>query len=310
MDKCNLCGERDFVFLFSGHDYLSFSPLAFRVMRCNKCSLVCLNPRPKEMVDYYNLYHKGMLERDVFLFLLPDRVRKIKRLKTIGRILDIGCGTGGFLSEMQKEGWDVYGCDIYPDACDTAKKESGLKNVYNEDILFLNFPEKFFDIITLWHVLEHLTNPQEALKKINYLLKEDGILIIESPDFSSWQSRFFRDKWYALDLPRHLYQFSPEVLERILESAGVRIFKRDYIVNPRVTFISLKKSLLRHLKIERFLHPEELEKPIAISNKTNGMLWIWARAIFNLACFLFTIALVIIHQEDSFRVYCKKGKKR
>jgi len=309
---CNLCGNNEFTFLFNGHDYLFFSPLVFQLMKCNKCGLVCLNPQPANIINYYDAYRKENLKKDAFLFLSPDRVKKIKKFKNSGKILDIGCGKGEFLFDMSREGWDVYGCDIYPNACDLAKKEFGLKNIYNDDLLSLNFPENSFDVITLWHVLEHLTKPLETLKKINQILKDDGVLIIESPDFSSIQSKFFKSKWFALDLPRHLFQFSPKTLEKILKLANFKIFKRDYIVNPRITFISFKKSLLRYLGIERFLNKDESEESIITTHfRKAKILWRLSRSVFNLFCVLFSLFLALIHCEDSFRVYCKKisGRK-
>lgn len=310
LNTCNLCGSDDFSFLFSGHDYLSFSPLTFNIMKCNKCGLVCLNPCPKNLVKYYDNYRKASSGKDIFLFplLLPNRVKKIKKLKTQGKILDIGCGSGGFLLDMRKEGWDVYGCDFSPYICDVAKNVSGLKNIYNGDVLSLNLPENYFDVITLWHVLEHLTKPLESLRKISKLLKNDGILIIESPDFSSIQSKFFKSKWFVLDLPRHIYQFSPKTVEKLLNSVNLEILRKDYIVNPRINFVSLKQSLLRCLEINKY---PTTEKSGGKANRVfdapkKGIAWKFSRYLFNYACLFLSLFLVLIHCEDSFRVYCKK----
>ncbi|MFH1258742.1 MAG: class I SAM-dependent methyltransferase [Elusimicrobiota bacterium] len=311
---CCLCGKNDFVLLFSGHDYLGFSPLTFKVMKCNQCGLVCLNPYPENLIKYYDAYHKSFLEKDIFLlpWLLPDRIKKIKKIKTPGKILDIGCGVGIFLLDMQKEGWDVYGCDIYPDSCNIAKNMNGLKNIYNEDVLSLNLSENYFDVITLWHVLEHLTKPQDTLKKINKLLKDDGILIIESPDFSSIQSKFFKSKWFPLELPRHIYQFSPNTVKKLLNSVNFEILRKDYVVNPRINFVDLKQSLLRYLGINKYLTEEEPKKKISVEedfHKTS-VTRNFFRYIFNYFCLIISLFLALIHCEDSFRVYCKKLAKK
>ena len=213
--KCNLCGSEDFSLLFKGHDYQYFSPLTFKVMRCNRCGLVCLNPRPKKIVYYYPERRKA-IEKDSFSFLAPDGIKKIKRLKKSGRIFDIGCGHGYFLFDMSKEGWEVFGNELSKTGCDFARETLGLKNTYNSDLLSLDFPENFFDVVTMWHTLEHMKKPQETLRRIKRILKDDGVLIIESPDFYSLQSRFFKDKWFSLDLPRHLYQFTHKVLEKLI----------------------------------------------------------------------------------------------
>ncbi len=307
LEKCNLCGSEKFTFLFEGHDYLSFSPLAFRVMRCSRCGLVCVNPRPGNIIDYYREYHKRSLEKDVFLSLSPNRVKKIKKLKNGGRILDVGCGFGKFLFEMSKEGWQVYGNDISQVACDNARKEFGLKNIYNGELLSLNFPENFFDVITLWHALEHLEKPKETLKRIYQILKDDGLLVIESPDFSSLLSRFFKDKWQALELPRHLYHFSGRTLRKLLKSAKFEIVKEDYLTDSRVSFIALKVSLLRWLGIEELPNRDQLkESEISAHSRKVKTLWRFTRFTFNWTCLLFSRFLNLINCRDMFRVYCRK----
>jgi len=306
--KCNLCGSEDFSLLFKGHDYQYFSPLTFKVMRCNRCGLVCLNPRPKEIIHYYP-ERKEVIEKDYFLFLNPDRIKKVKRLKKRGRILDIGFGHGDFLFDMSKEGWEVYGNEISKTGYDFAREKLGLKNIYNSDLLSLDFPENYFDVVTMWHTLEHMKKPQETLRRINRILKDDGVLIIECPDFSSLQSRFFKDKWFGLDLPRHLYQLSPKILKKLLESAGPKTFRKDYIVNPRISFISLKRSLLRWLGNQRVPIREEIKKPSAIANFRNAKtLWWSVSFVFHLICLLLSLFLILINSDDSFRVYCKKMK--
>ncbi|MCG2725693.1 MAG: class I SAM-dependent methyltransferase [Elusimicrobia bacterium] len=307
---CDFCGSRDFKFLFSGHDYLAFSPLTFNVMRCNKCGLVGLKPCPENLVKYYDSYRKDSSEKDIFLFplLFPNRVKKIKKLKSPGKILDIGCGAGGFLSDMQKEGWAVYGCDLDSNICDTAKNSTGLKNIYTGDVLFLDFPDNFFDVITLWHVLEHLTNPKDTLRKINKLLKDGGILIVESPDFSSIQSKFFKDKWFSLDLPRHIHQFSPKTVKKICNSASLEIFKKDYIINSYINFVSLKKSLLRYIGMDKYLTKKEADKSAdsVFGFQKSNIAYKFFLRVFNYGCLFLALLLAVIHCEDSFRVYYRK----
>jgi len=307
--KCDLCGSNDFSLLFKGHDYRYFSPLTFKVMRCNGCGLVCLNPRPKKIINYYP-QQKKVIKKDYFLFLRPNRIKRIKRFKKGGRILDIGCGQGYFLFDMNKEGWEVYGNEISKTGCNFAREKLGLKNIYNSDFIPLDFPENFFDVVTMWHTLEHMKKPRKILERINRILKDDGVLIIESPDFSSLQSKFFKEKWYALNLPRHLYQFSPKVLEKLLKSIGFEIYKRDYIVNPRISFMDLKMSLLRWLGIRRVPGKEEIKESSAIGDfRKAKILWRLGRFVFNLICLLFSLFLILINSDTCFRLYCKKIEK-
>jgi len=307
--KCNLCGSEDFALLFEGHDYLSFSPLTFKVRRCSRCELVCLNPRPENIIYYYREYHKRSPEpkKDIFHFLSSNRVKKIKRFKKGGRILDVGCGSGKFLFEMSREGWEVYGNDISDVACDNVRKEFGLKNIYPGELLALNLPENFFDVITLWHVLEHLETPLETLQKIHRILKDDGLLVIESPDFSSPQSKFFKDKWQALELPRHLYHFSGRTLKKLLKSAEFEIVKEDYFTDSRVSFVDLKVSLVRWLGIEKLTNRGQFkESEISAHFRQAKTLWRFTRFIFNWMCLLFSRFLNFISWRDMLRVYGRK----
>ena len=307
---CDFCGNNDFTFLYNSHDYLSFSPLTFKVMRCNRCDLVSLNPRPENIADYYGKYRKGYSKKDIFEFLVPNRIMKIKKYKKGGRILDVGCGQGGFLNTMLKDGWEIYGVELSKDACDFARETYGLNEINNCDLLSLDFPDNFFDVITLWHVLEHLGNPKDTLKMIYKILKEDGLLIVESPNFCSIQSRFFKDKWFSLDLPRHLYQFSPKILKKYLNETNFKIIKRDYIVNPRINFVSFKKSLLRWLGIQRAPKIKENDK---LNNDANfrgdKIVWRLFRFSFDIFCLLISLFLNLTNCDDSFRVYCKKKEK-
>lgn len=298
--NCELCGGEDFTLLFQGRDWQYFSPLTFKVMQCRACGLVCLNPRPREMMQYYPEGKKESI-KDYFDFLQPNRIKKIARLKKKGRVLDIGCGWGEFLFQMSKQGWGVFGTDISKTRCDFAREKLRLNNVYNSGLCSLDFPQDFFDLVTMWHTLEHLDRPQETLRTINRILKDDGVLIIESPNFASPQSRFFKERHYQLDLPRHLYWFTPHVLEKLLKLAGFKIYKRDYIVNPRICFISLKMSLSRCLGVRK------LPVPGAITSfRQTRILWDLLSWTFNLLCLALTSFLILINCDDSFRVYCRK----
>ncbi|MBU2573291.1 MAG: class I SAM-dependent methyltransferase [Elusimicrobia bacterium] len=307
---CDFCGGRDFEFLFCGRDYLAFSPASFNLVRCRRCRAVCLNPRPADILPYYEMYRKGAPDGRLVDFLSPDRVKLVRKLKPRGRALDIGCGRGSFLSGLKDSGWEGYGCDISPEACERATRESGLTNIYNCGAEALDLPESFFDIITFWHSLEHLERPREALEKAVRLLKDDGVLVIESPDFSSLQARFFKDRWFMLDLPRHQYQFEPANLEAKLAAAGLAVFKKDRLVNPAGTFVSFKQSLLRYAGLEHAPGKSGAGEPVAITAlRRAGPLWALLRLAFDCACLAAALPLVLLRREDSFRIYCKKAVK-
>jgi 2-polyprenyl-3-methyl-5-hydroxy-6-metoxy-1,4-benzoquinol methylase len=288
--ECDLCGQNDFNLLINGNDYLSFSPLIFKVKKCRNCGLVGLNPRPKNIANFYGEYRKGPSGKDTFDFLSPNRIKKIGKFKENGKILDIGCGQGGFLNTMKKNGWETYGVELSKEACEFARQNYGLENIKNEDLLSIDFPDNYFDVVTLWHVLEHLREPLYTLKKIYKILKKDGILIIESPNFQSIQSRVFKEKWFNLDLPRHLFQFSPATSIHYFNKTNFKIIKRDYFVNPRINFISFKKSLLRSTGI---LRVPKMVPATKLNLQTNSPRYKLIKRLFSFALNFFCLVISI-----------------
>lgn len=305
--ECDLCGQNDFSLLFNGSDYLSFSPLIFKVKKCRNCGMVGLNPRPKNISSFYGEYRKGSSGKDIFEFLSPNRIKKVEKFKKRGKILDIGCGQGGFLNTMKENGWKTYGVELSKEACEFARQTYGLRNINNDDLLSVDFPDNYFDVVTLWHVLEHLREPLSTLSKIYKILKKDGILIIESPNFHSLQSRVFKDKWFNLDLPRHLFQFSPATSIHYFNKTNFKIIQTDYFVNPRINFISLKKSLLRNFGI---LRVPKMVRTTKLNLHTDSHRYKLIKKLFsftlNIFCLIISIFLNLAGCDDSFRVYCKK----
>jgi SAM-dependent methyltransferase len=141
-------------------------------------------------------------------------VEKSSSLKN-GAILDVGTGTGFFLNEMKEKGWQVTGTEKSSDACEFAKKEFGLDNLPTEEIFNLN--EKSFDVITLWHVLEHIHRINKNMVAFHKLLRDKGKLIIAVPNHSSYDARHYKQFWAAYDVPRHIWHFAPEQMEKLGE---------------------------------------------------------------------------------------------
>jgi SAM-dependent methyltransferase len=214
--KCNLCGGQDYERLFFARDHVFHTEEKFQLVKCSQCGLVFLNPRPSacEIGHYYpyRFFYNPNIEKETE-YGDEKKVDIVERLEKGGRILDIGCGKGGFLGKMQSKGWEVFGVDISTMASTYAREKLGIKNIYSQDLLDVSLPEHFFDVISLWHVIEHLPGPLGTLKRISRLLKEDGVLIIECPNFDSLSRIVFRDKWFPLSLPRHFYQFTPQILK-------------------------------------------------------------------------------------------------
>jgi len=152
----------------------------------------------------------------------------ISKYKKSGRILDVGCGAGDFLSVFDVKKWERFGLDISKEACTVAGKKLG-KNIFHGELANCQFPNKYFDVITLNHVLEHMARPREEMNKIFRVLKDDGILFIRIPNIESTQFRITREFWLHLDVPRHIYFYSEKTARLLLEESGFRVIRVSYL---------------------------------------------------------------------------------
>lgn len=238
--NCNLCGSKSFGVVWN--DVTTWEhPGRFRVVRCNKCGLVFLNPRPTEehIKRFYS--KEGYWGRDLEKDTLPVNwkeerkwrygplYRGIFKRRKKGSILDIGAGTGMFLSKFKETGWQVQGTEFSMDVAQFAKRSFSI-HLKVGDFLKLKFEPKRFDVVTITTVLEHVYKPKETLRKIHRILKPGGLLVVTVPNIDSIGAKIFRSEWYALDPPRHLYQFSVKTLEKMLNQAGFKIqdISHDY----------------------------------------------------------------------------------
>ncbi|MFW5831008.1 MAG: class I SAM-dependent methyltransferase [Prolixibacteraceae bacterium] len=135
-----------------------------------------------------------------------------------GSILDVGTGTGFFLNEMKQNGWQVTGTEKSPDAREFARNEFNLDILETEELFQLK--ENSFDVITLWHVLEHIHRLRENIQTFYRLLKKDGKLIIAVPNHDSYDAGFYKEFWAAYDVPRHIWHFAPKQMKMFGEKYG------------------------------------------------------------------------------------------
>jgi 2-polyprenyl-3-methyl-5-hydroxy-6-metoxy-1,4-benzoquinol methylase len=154
----------------------------------------------------------------------PDRwrgrVETLIRYKAGGSILDLGCSSGGFLSALKNPAWKLYGIEMSDEVAQRAHDDTGA-DVFVGDILDAPYPAGSFDAITCFHVFEHLYQPREILAKVSHWLKPGGIFYAMMPNIDSAGARIFKSYWYALELPRHLYHFSPISLKNTAHSVGL-----------------------------------------------------------------------------------------
>ncbi|MFV0531688.1 MAG: class I SAM-dependent methyltransferase [Flavobacteriales bacterium] len=142
---------------------------------------------------------------------LENKKRLIKKYKTSGEVLDYGCGTGDFIHYI-KQDFNVQGIEPSEYAAEKAQKKSSLKITTNTDLS--KFKDNTFDMITLWHVFEHVHDLKNISIELNRILKNDGFLVIAVPNHKSYDAQYYQNFWAAYDVPRHLWHFSKTAMKK------------------------------------------------------------------------------------------------
>ena len=261
--KCNLCKNNDTELLFSKKEKFGITSDNFAVVRCKVCGLVYINPRPSkaEIAKFYPETYSWKetlmagskitkiirkLEKAYRYHLLNYEVSKVIKEAKIrtGRLLDVGCGSGNRLNIFRESGFETYGVEISQYA-EYARDRLGLK-VTQGDLFDAQFPDAFFDIITLHNVLEHTHDPQSVIKELHRILKEDGIIVVQVPNIDCLQFKLFKKRWAAMDIPRDLYYFNVSLLENAMGKGRFAVKKVDHFNNwwhPPTLVISIWPAL-------------------------------------------------------------------
>lgn len=248
---CPACGSTSIKPLLSARDH-TVSGEQFAIWRCAHCTLAFTQDVPEE--DHIGPYYqaesyishtdtqKGLVNQlyhKVRSYTLRQKYQLILQQsgRNKGRLLDIGAGTGAFAGYMQGKGWDITALEPDPE---TRKRAAELNQVQAQDtsVLF-SLPEQQYDVITLWHVLEHVHDLNGYFKRFRDLLKPDGLLVIAVPNYTSGDANAYGPFWAAWDVPRHLYHFSPQSMETLLKAKGFHL----HTVKP-MWFDSFYVSLL------------------------------------------------------------------
>jgi SAM-dependent methyltransferase len=223
---CGACGQTALVPLFTGSDRnQGMVTRTFTIARCAGCGVVQTTPPPdngEREVMYPVQYYPGVIDRNSNRAAQLDKIALVRSHKTAGRLLDIGAGVGLFVRHALDNGFDAHGVEMSAQAVATGTRSLDVPLTCG-DFLSAPLPPASFDVVTLWHVLEHLDDPRAILVKIRQILNPDGVVVIAVPNFDSMQARLFRGAWYHLDVPRHLFHYTPASLANILAGAGFRI---------------------------------------------------------------------------------------
>lgn len=224
--SCNLC-EQDSASVL-------FVKKGFTLVRCAHCDLVFVgNPPAKaELAKLYSFesgYHvcfrNDSKDCEKNFAIARRHYQFMKTYKSKGRLLDIGCSAGFFLKVARDYGWETCGLEISKDTATIAQQRYGLRVIINT-LDESTFVQNSFDVVTLWDVLEHVDNPKKMLSVVNRILKDDGLILISTPNIDglfpqlSYKVARIMKHWPHPEPPRHLFQFSRRTLHRLLALTG------------------------------------------------------------------------------------------
>ncbi len=223
VQSCPGCSRNTYVRLFDSKDNLSNE--VFEIVTCQSCGLsyTWQPPMPSQLANYYPAGHQQAKPAAYEIADVGPRVATLCRLagNKPARILDVGCGKGLVLAELAKLGWTVQGTEL--DAVSASVALSLGVTVATQALECCRFEPQSFDMITFFHSLEHLPNPILVLRAAQRLLKPNGLLVIEVPNFASPYARMFKGDWFHLDVPRHLSHFDPGSLRHLLSLSGLDV---------------------------------------------------------------------------------------
>lgn len=250
VNNCDVCGSANFGKFLLAEDR-NYQTGEYQYVKCKKCGLVWLNPRPvgKELAKHYpenyrpyKKYTKVNLFQKIIRLLIKSNkfIAKIMIADQLffwpkGKILDVGPGSGWYLHILKEWGWDVSALELNPKAVKMVK-DSGFKNIYQGNMFTHRFKNNSFDVVRYSHVMEHVPSPKKELKKVKNILKRGGKVFIIVPNIDSIFYQMFHDYWYPLEAPRHFFQFSPKTIAKLLKETGFKNVKIKYCQPPH-TFL-------------------------------------------------------------------------
>ena len=230
IESCELCGSKE--------RSVDFVEEPFSVVRCSNCDLVYVTPRlkPDVLPEVYNEeywssdspkergYADYRKDAELYLKTFRKRYKVIEpHLPSPGRALDIGCAAGFFLKVLSENGWQVEGVELSKDIAAHAKEQFGFEQVFVGYLEDTSYADKSFDLITMWDVVEHVPEPLPFLEKAVSLLKDDGVLVLETQNVASKFAKKLGPKWHHYKHLEHLYHFDPKTIAMLLDQAGLEI---------------------------------------------------------------------------------------
>lgn len=214
--KCCICDNADTAPYFTAGSHV--------FEQCTHCGLVFVSNFTQEGISYkgddYFVKKNEYLQRwDEFCAMFEHLVSKIMRFKRHGNFLDIGAGVGTLMHVAKKHGFTTYGVEVSEWASAYARDERGL-NMITGALEDAEYPDSFFDVIVINHVLEHVAAPIKVLDEAHRILKNDGVLVVGVPNIGSIMARIMRERWLSLRPEEHIWHFTPNTLRSLIERVG------------------------------------------------------------------------------------------
>ena len=301
--QCELCGSRHLKHLLDGQDRLHGTPGIFPVVQCQECSLAFLHPQPslKDIPGFYPKFYYAYVDevqpKQSFFKRLELQFRERKKAEILttyyhyprrfpknifysfvtavshhvndvpdyiadGVLLDIGCGKGAYLQEMEKLGWKTLGVE-FSDSGVQAARQAGL-DVMHGSIEDADFRSGCIDYARMADVLEHLPNPLETMTEVHRILKPGGMIQISLPNIHSFTFWLFGQYWFPLEIPRHLFFYSPKSLRLLASTIGFDIKTMKVWSHKEVDVIFSIEYWLhaKHPHLEKFFQNKLFRKLI------------------------------------------------
>ena len=253
IDYCQICQGTDIKDFIRVIDH-NYSGDEFNLSECVNCGYRFTNPRPIKSTigNYYksenyishNSTKKGLINKVYHLvrnyqFKIKESSIEKTKISTGKKVLDVGCGTGNFVSYLNLHGWDAEGVETDEKAREIAKV-SNIKVHKNLNVVGSNK----YDVITMWHVLEHIYNLNDYMQKLRGLLKKDGLLVIAVPNSNSYDANIYKENWYAYDAPIHVSHFRKSNMKILAEKNNFKLTKTQRLFFDAfyISMLSSKKS--------------------------------------------------------------------
>jgi 2-polyprenyl-3-methyl-5-hydroxy-6-metoxy-1,4-benzoquinol methylase len=232
--SCPVCLNPVTVPALTGTDFLfETTSKTFTLHLCSSCRCLFLDPMPdgREIMGFYPITYWWKAAQPGALKKLEAVYRRIALRDHVGfitkaagnrmglSILDVGCGSGTLLGLLKRRGFHAKGVDFSAEAAKIAKDENGVE-VAVGSLEEAHFPDQSFDVVTLFHVMEHVINPHQVLAEVARVLASNGVVVLQVPNIESWQFKIFGAKWYGLDIPRHVIDYSKNSILKLLNDSG------------------------------------------------------------------------------------------